>query len=176
MKAAQKDPSMPMRISGKLNSVDADGASLALPEPHFASKACGDCFIKLPVLEITDKTFVTIISGRNIKFHLPPNFYANEVRLVDTADASKTKQKWRIPFRSTPIGISFDENVLYLGFDEPELNDLSLLVFGEGVFQIGTRAEAEDGGKGKSDPVSQTLKFDRWQKTFVVTYTPKCSD
>jgi hypothetical protein len=178
-KAAQKDPSTPLKLSGKLNSVDADGASLAFPEPHFSAIGCGDCFVELPLLEITDKTFVTIIKGRNIKFHLPSNFLVNEVRLMDQKDPSLIKTKWRTPFRSTPIGVSYDENVLYLAFVEPELNDLSLMIFGEGVFQIGTRAEAENGGKGKLEPtpvdaVYGTLKFDRWQRSYVVTYKPKC--
>ena len=179
-KAAQKDPSLPLKLNGKLSSVDAEGASLAFPEPHFASIGCGDCFVELPVLEITDKTFVTVINGRNIKFHLPSNFLVNEVRLMDAKDNSLIKTKWRIPFRSSPIGVSYDENVLYLGFDEPELAELSLMVFGEGVFQVGTRSEAEEGGKGKSESLPADagygiVKFDRWQRSYVVTYKPQCN-
>ncbi len=178
-KAAQKDPSEPLRISGKLNSVDADTASLSLPEISFAAKDCGGCFVELPLLEITDKTLVTIISGRNIKFHLPSNFFVNEVRLVDTSDPNLTKRKWRVPSRLSPIGVSYDENVLYLAFDEPELAELSLVVFGEGTFQIGTRPEAEEGGKGKPQGAAagsshQTIKFDRWEKSYVLSYRSKC--
>jgi hypothetical protein len=179
-KAAQKDPSLPLKLNGKLSSVDAEGASLAFPEPHFATIGCGDCFVELPVLEITDKTFVTVINGRNIKFHLPSNFLVNEARLMDAKDSSLIKTRWRIPFRSSPIGVSYDENVLYLGFDEPELAELSLMVFGEGVFQVGTRTEAEEGGKGTAEPmpanaIYRTVKFDRWQRSYVITYKPKCS-
>lgn len=180
VKQQQKDPNAPLRLGATLKSVDAEGASLALPEPQFASTECGDCFVELPLLQVTDKDFITKLMGANIRFQLPSNFYTNEAVLFDT-DQVTVKRKWRIPFRSVPIGVSHDENVLYLGFNEPELADLSLLIFGEGVFQIGTRVEAEEGGKGRSvDPAAATsnglskIKFERWSKTYVIGFRKPC--
>lgn len=184
IKEQQKDPGAPLKLGATLKSVDADRAPLALPEPSFTSVECGGCYIELPVLQITEKDFVTVVSGRNIKFHLPGNFYVNEAVLIDDKDRSIIKKRWRIPYRSVPIGVTHDENVLYLGFEEPELSQLSLMVFGEGVFQIGTREEAEFGGKGKliESPVTnaaaagdQTIKFERWKNTYSVSFKAPCA-
>ena len=180
VKTQQKDPNAPVKLGATLRSVDAQTAALALPEPNFTSLECGDCFIQLPVLEVTDQDFITIVTGVNIKFHLPANFYANDATLFDSKNRSTIKRKWKIPFRAVPIGISYDENVIYLGFDDPELSTLSIAVFGEGVFQITTREEAEEGGKGKieaaktGNAVNQTVRFDRWENTYFVSFKPKC--
>lgn len=177
VKAQQKDPNAPLRLGATLKSVDADGAALALPEPRFSSQACGDCYVELPLLEVTEKDFITKLMGANIKFQLPSNFYTNEAVLFDADDAN-TRRRWRIPFRSTPIGISYDENVLYLGFAEPDLAELALMMFGEGVFQIGTRAEAEEGGKGTvvadGDTGISRIKFNRWSKSYSIGFKKPC--
>ena len=179
-KEQQKDPKAPLTIGATLKSVDAEGASLALPEPRFPASDC-NCYMELPLLQITDVDFITVISGRNIRFHRPANFDSFDAVLIDPKDPAKAKRRWRIPFRGSPIGVSHDENVLYLAFPEPELNDLSLAIFGEGVFQIATRAEAEEGGKGKPVTIATTLsgenriQFDRWGKSLVVSYKPQCN-
>ena len=92
------------------------------------------------------------------------------------------KRKWRLPFRTIPVGVSSDENVLYLGFDEPELAGLSLMIYSEGVFQFATRAEAELGGKGTPEsptpggaaPQVKYIRFNRWGSTYIVRYPPPC--
>ncbi len=152
-----------------------------MPEPKFASVDCGNCFVEMPAFEVTENDFVTLLSSQKIKFHLPGNFYVNEIQLLDTNNRTTIKRKWRVPYRSLPIGISHDENVIYLGFDDLELAGLSIAVFGEGTFQICTRDEAEDGGKGKiesnikgSDPAFQLVRFDRWKNTYVVRFKPPC--
>lgn len=182
IKNERKDPSAPLRLGATLKSVDAEGAALALPEPVFASAECGGCYIELPTLQVTAKDFITVIGGRNIRFVLPANFSVNEAVLLDAKNEVLIKRKWRIPFRSTPIGVSHDENVLYFGFDEPELSDLSLMIFGEGVLQIGTRADAENGGKGKlieeqksDNLLGRKIKFDRWGNSYLIGFQNACS-
>ena len=180
--AEQKDPNAPIRLGVSLKSVDAEGASLSLPSPIIAAPDCGGCYVELPLLQITDTDFITLILGRNIRFHLPPNFLANDVLLLDPKDRSTIIKGWRVPFRSVPIGVSHDANVVYLGFEDIELKDLSLLVFGEGVFQIGTRAEAEDGGKGRileqagaaKTDFRQRSRFDRWNNSYLISYQTAC--
>lgn len=181
VKNEQKDPKAPLSIGATLKSVEAEGASLALPEPELTSFYNCNCFIELPLLQMTDVDFISVILGRNIKFHMPANFSTFEAKLLDAKNEEMVKRTWRIPFRGSPIGVSNDENVLYLAFPDPELGDLSFVVFGEGVFQIATRAEAEDGGKGKLARPSTTplgdsrTQFDRWGKSFVVSYMPPCA-
>jgi hypothetical protein len=179
---AQKDPSAPLKLGTKLQSLGADTVSLSLDAPNFVNPACGGCYVSLNVLEITDSDLVSIIQGQNIKFARPQNFLVNEAVLLDAKERNVIKRRWRLPFRTMPIGISSDENVLYLGFDEPELAGLSLLIYSEGVFQFGTRAEAELGGKGSLEPASPSseaqqlkyIKFDRWGSTYIVRYAPPC--
>ena len=178
-KEQTKDPSAIVTLGATLRSVDAEGASLTLPAPTVPSGDCG-CYIELPILQMTEKDFITVISGRNIRFHKPSFFSAHEALLIEPADHNKVKLRWLIPFRGVPIGVSHDENVLYLAFPGPELADLSFLVFGEGVFQIGTRAEADEGGKGKhlnntnSAAVDKKVQFDRWGKSLLVSYRLPC--
>jgi hypothetical protein len=176
----QEDPSKAISLSASLKSIDAEQVSLSLPSPNVAAPECGGCFVELPLLEITDRTFVTVLRGRNIKFGLPNGVQTNEAVLLDAKDPTKVKRTWKIPFRAVPIGISYDENVLYLGFDEPELSQLSLLVFGQGVFQIGTREEAEDGGAGKRSEMSpgsleQQIRFERWKNIYIIKFKKACA-
>lgn len=176
-KAKQKDPGAPIRLSGALKSVDGDRAKLALPPAQFADERCGGCYLDIPLLQITKTSFITILLGRNIGFELPGNVTPVQAVLLDAEEGRTVKRTWAIPERLVPIGISHDENVLYLAFKEPELSDLSLAVFTEGTFQIATRADAEDGGKGQkvdlAAPMSQ-MRFKRWGKTYVVGYHDPC--
>ena len=180
-KSKQKDPKAPLDIGATLKSVDAEGASLVLPEPQYPYSNSCNCQIELPVLQMTDADFITVVRGRNIRFHLPTTFSTSEVLLLDSRNEATVKRRWKIPFRGSPIGVSHDENVLYLAFREVELADIALAVFGEGVFQITTRAEAEDGGKGKLSMIAVTpdgenrMRFDRWGKAFIVSFKPPCT-
>ena len=168
-------------IGATFKSVDAEGAALSLPEPVVPSSQSCECYTEIPALQVTDADFITVIMGRNIRFHLPSNLRTFAAILVDPTDHKIVKRRWRIPFRGTPIGVSHDENILYLSFDEPELFELSLAVFGEGVFQVVTRAEAEEGAKGRSIKATRLvsgemkIQFDRWGKSLVVLYPPACS-
>lgn len=178
-----KNPPAKLNLRTKLRSVGAEPAALTLPPADFANNECSKCSVTLPVLELTDKEFVALMLGHNIKFHLPVNFIVSEAILVDGTDLITVKKKWRIPFRSVPLGVSYDENVIYLGFFEPELNEMSLAVFGEGVFQFATREEAESNGKGTpvkeftKDPANPNLAFMRFQNRGlkqVVRYSNAC--
>lgn len=181
VKEQQKDPNAPLRLGATLKSVDADGAALSLPEPKFAAKECGDCFVELPLLSVTDKDFITKVLGQNIRFQLPANFFTNDVLLLSD-DGKAIKRRWRVPFASVPIGVSYDENVVYLSFPETELSDLAIAVFGEGVFQISSRSEAEASGKASALTESFTAgqnklsiaKFQQWEKKFLIAYKPPC--
>jgi len=68
---------------------------------------------------------------------------------------------------AVPIGVTFDDKVLYLGNNELDLYQLSLAVIGEGVFQVAAREKAEAGGKGSitaanpADPTVNFVRFDR---------------
>ncbi|HVF29852.1 MAG TPA: hypothetical protein VNA22_02730 [Pyrinomonadaceae bacterium] len=175
--AERKDPNAKVTIGATLKSVEADGAGFTLPEPVMGAAGCG-CYVELPILQVTPKDFIAVVSGRNIRFHLPIDLTMHEARLIDDNDKTITKRTWRIPFRAIPIGVSYDENVVYLPFEDSELAELSLMIFGEGVFQVGTRAEADEGGKGKLAPATtgspRTITFPRWGKSYTVSFREPC--
>jgi hypothetical protein len=121
--------------------------------------------------------------GTNIKFHKPTNFVASEAYLVNEKDLSLIKTKWRIPYRADPIGISYDGNVLYLPLLDPELKEISLAVFSEGVFQFATRSEAEASGKPNpildfpkvpANPNLAYVRFDYRETKHVIKFSKTC--
>lgn len=177
--AAQTDKSKPLKLSANLQSSGAEKAKIALPDPIFDLDYCTGCYLKFALLEITDQHFVTKVMGHNIKLDLPAGIDATEAWLVDPTNSSNILKRWRIPSRLTPIGVSYDENVLYLDLNIPELTDISLAVFTEGTFEFATRTEAEDGGKGEL--ANETLHnerkkmvFNRWKKKYVVSFGQTC--
>ncbi len=182
-KSKLKDPNQPINLGTQLQSIGQERAALALPSPTIREDHCGGCEITLPILQLTDSEFITRMSGQNIGFRKPTNFITQAAMLIDPANGN-VKRRWNLPFRAEPIGVSHDENVFYLALPQPELKNLSLAVFTEGVFQFATRAEAEDGGPGIIDKLpadqpendrSRTIRFKRWQKTYVIKYLSPCS-
>ncbi len=176
---AQQDKSKPLKLSANLQSSGADKAKIGLPDPIFNLDRCTGCFLKFAVLEITDTHLVTKVQGANIKFDRPVGIFGTEAWLLDPADNAKILKKWRIPSRLTPIGISYDANVLYLDLNVPELRDISLAVFSEGTFEFAPRSEAEEGGKSELKKDSPTaarrqMLMKNTDKTFLVSYEPPC--
>lgn len=181
-KSKQKDPNAPVKLTGSLKSIGGERASLEFPEPSFHPTECGGCYITLPLLEARRNDLVTVVRERNVRFELPSNFFSERMFLVDSADINAVKQEWRVPKRMEPIGVTHEETVVFLSFVEPELADLSLLVYDTGNFRIGTRADAEEGGIGKifnpGPGVSETFEyrtFERWTKKYVVLSKPPCN-
>jgi hypothetical protein len=175
---AQKDRSKPLKVTATLQSSGADKAPITLPEPMFDLDKCRGCYVRFALLEISNNYFVTKVMGANIKFDLPPNLTSTEAWLVDGADALKPVKRWRIPSRLVPISLSHDDNVLYLDLNIPELKDISLAAFGEGVFEFSTRSEAEAGTKAVPVPVAdggrKRITFTRYGKTSTVSYEQTC--
>lgn len=177
--AATKPGDRPPTIKATLKSVGGETAALLFPPPD--PKSCTPCSVSLPALQVTAVDFITKISERNIKFYLPNGFTTEQVQLLDTNDMDKVKQTWRVPFNAVPLGVLYDENAIYLAMPNPELIDLSLLVFDDGTFQFATRKEAEANGKSsRSTPgkiVDQThnyLTFQNRDKKQVVRYSKAC--
>jgi len=166
-------------IKATLNSVGGEKASLLLPRPDPMS--CAPCSVTLPVLQVTSSDFITKISDKNIKFLMPPEFTADQIQLIDATDLTKVKQIWRIPFKAMPLSVLYDENAIYLGFSEPELSELSILVFDDGTFQFATRKEAASIGKGEAfdsskmnDQTHNYLLFQNRDKKQLVRFPKSC--
>lgn len=179
-----KHPKRPVRLLANLQSVDGDRAKLAVPEPLFELGGCAGCFLRFALLEMTADTFVTKVQGYNIRFALPSGVRATRIQLVDPMNETNILAIWRIPVRWVPIGISYDENVIYLSFDDADLKDLALAVFTEGTFEFVTRTEAEASGKpvdlqrSDADKANGRARreFDHWKKKFVLSYPVDCSN
>ncbi len=174
--AKLKDQKAPKNLRTKLSSVGGDPAELRVPPADFANSECAKCTLTLPIFEITDSDFISQLHGVNIKFERPPGLRFGETILIDEKDPSRVKVRWKIPFRGKPLGVSYDGGVLYMAFREPELQDLALLVFSEGVFQITTRADASSNGKAeevKNAPAG-TLLFKNRDIQQMLRYDEPC--
>lgn len=177
----QKDPKGALNLTASLNSVGGDRTSLALPDEKYE---CGRCLVYLPVWEASEKDFVTFIRGINVKFHLPPNFFLNEIALVDSKDLTKVVRRWKIPFQAEPLSISEDGKILFLALPESRLSRLVLMVFEEGVIQFYARNNLESAVKGKllteapKDAVSNFsyMKFESGEINQTVRFTAPCGN
>lgn len=125
------------------------------------------------------------VLGRNVKFHLPPNFVINEAALVEGDGKAVVITRWKIPFRTTPLTVSEDGNVLYLGFAEPELKDLALIIFSEGSFRFVDRKEVDLERKGfliknvpkdPNNPNLSFLKFENARAKHIVRFPTSCGN
>ena len=182
--AKLKDKTAPLNLRTALKSPIGENASLLLPEINFSKAECVPCFVHLPILETTGKEFVTIVNGQNIKFFLPSNFILNEAVLVDEKDLSTVKTRWKIPFRTTPLSVSDDGNILYLGFSEPELKDLVLMIYAaEGVYQFAAQSELDAAKKGTllkdfpkdaNNPNLAFIKFTSGETNQIVKFSTVC--
>ena len=182
--AGRKDKTAPLNLLTALKSPLGETANLLLPEVSFAPAECFACHVKLPILETTAKEFVTLVQGKNIKFFLPANFILNEAFLVDAKDLKTVRNSWKLPFRTTPLSISDEGNILYLGFPEPELSDLALMAFGrEGVFQFTAKSEIDAGKtaaplkefpKDAANPHLAFIKFTSGDAIEVVKFSKSC--
>jgi len=178
-----KDKSAPLNLRTALKSPLGENAGLMLPEVSFSKAECVPCFVQLPIFEATNKEFVTLVEGKTIKFYLPSNFILNEVQLVDEKDLSTVKTRWKIPFRTTPLSVSDSGNILYLGFSEPELKDLALMAYGEGLYQICAKSDIDAEKKGAplkdfpkdaTNPNLSYIKFTSGDLNQVVRFSTNC--
>lgn len=179
-----KDPNTPLNLRTAIKSISGEAASLALPEPLFGEAECFTCYIYLPILQIADGNFVTIIDNKNVGFSLPANFTFNEVTLLGE-DSLTVKRKWRIPTRLKPVSVSDDGKLLYLEFFEPELRDLVLLAFSEGVYQFDLRKNLDAEVKSETlesvpknaDTANFSLiKFTREGKSQTIKFPTYCQN
>lgn len=184
-KTKLKDPNAPLNLKTTLKSPLGESASLLLPEPIFDTSECVPCRVSLPVFEATTQDFVTSVEGKNIKFYLPSNFKINEVSLVDNKDLKTVKKSWKIPFRTTPLSISDSGNIIYLGFAEPELKDLTLLIYSEGVFQFAPKSEIDldkksalvkDFPKDAGNPNLSFIKFTMGEIVQILKFSTACGN
>lgn len=185
MKASRKDQSAPLNLRTAIKSITGEAAALQLPEPGFGKAPCFACYISMPVLEIGAQQFVTIIDNKNVGFFMPANFSFNEVSLVDNADLTTVRQQWKIPTRLKPVSISDDGKILYLEFAEPELKDLVLIAFSEGVYQFAARRDLDS--EIKTEAVKNApktgensnqafLKFVKEGKAQTLKFQTECAD
>ncbi len=132
----RKDKSQPVKLNAKLKSVDAEDAVIALPDISFNKSECGKCFVQLPVFEFAGKDFITSVQGTNIKFFTPSDFIFNEVFLFDKKNPLSANSSMVYSLSCVPLGISDDDKLLFLELPYKELNDLALVVFDGGQFQL----------------------------------------
>ena len=179
----RKKQTNPVTLNAKLKSFENEVTEVTLPEARFEISECGNCFVLMPVLEITGKDFVTIIQNRNIKFSTPPNFVVNEIVLVDNQTLTTKITNWKVPFRATPISISDDGKILFLDLPSDELKDLALIIYAEGTFQFYPKKDLDltekgvllkDVSKDSANPNTSFISFGKDEKKRVLKFNNPC--
>ena len=84
---------------------------------------------------------------------------------------------------SIALSVSDDGNILYLGFSEPELNDLVLMAYGEGLFLICAKSDIDAEKKGvllkdfpkdAGNPNLAFIKFTSGDLNQVLKFSTNC--
>ncbi len=136
-----KNKNKPIRLRAILKPLVGDITVVFLPDVKMDSEECGKCYVKIPLLESTPKSFIAKIRGLNIKFHLPANFFVNRVDLVDTSTKTKLQRAWLVPNKLEPLSISLDSEILYYDVPESGFENFALIFFDTGVFQFYKKSE-----------------------------------
>jgi hypothetical protein len=147
LKKNQKTPNSPITLNAKLNSFEGDTTNITLPPVRFGKDA-GKCFSLLPLLEVTQNDFVTIIEDRTVKFYKPEIFNFNEVTLVDNKTYKTNVRNWKVPFCTTPLSVSEDGKMLFLNLPADELGEIVLIAYDEGTFQFYPKKDIDLSEKG----------------------------
>jgi len=170
-------PAGKRKLMIRLQPLSGSATTLSIPPADFTADDCSKCSVTMPILEATDESFITIVMGQHIGFELPGGSVFSRLALVTDQTQQHVEREWRIPFRTMPIGISFDGRVIYLPFREPELEDIAIAVFSEGVFEIVPRSVAGAVGRSKETSAGfDHLEFDRMDKTYLVGSRPSCKN
>ena len=128
-------------ITAKFNQEQGEPVTVKFSDVVTEIDGCGACALEVPLVAITDKDFVTIVLGRNIKFQLPPDIVLEKVDMVDNENLKAVVRSWQIPFQTTPIGVSKDGTVLIVDLPIKELTELALQIFDNGVIQLAAKKD-----------------------------------
>ena len=145
---------------------------------------CGRCLVKLPLAVATNQYFMLILKGQMINFRNPKGFEIDQVDLLDKNDSSKIKHSWRVPFRSKPIGISWEGTILYVEIKDKNLNQLALEVFSNGVIRFvakntldlkETGATVQYKGNDNLEKKLSYLSFGKGKERQTIRYSAPCT-
>lgn len=136
---AQQNPAF--GITARFNQERGEPVAIKFSDIATDIDACGTCAVEMPVITISDKDFVTIIQGLNIKLQLSPDISLEKVELIDNQNLKNVVRSWQMPFQTTPIGVSEDKTILYLELPIAELSDLALQIYGTGAIQFAAKKD-----------------------------------
>ncbi len=179
----RKDKSKPITLNAKMNSVDGDIASVALPEILFPATNCGTCFVQMPLAEFSDKEFVSFIQNRLVRFYTPRDIVYENIYLLDPKNHAIMMNSWKTPFRTAPIGISDDGKMIILDLPFDELKEIALLIYDDGTFRFYPKAELDLTAKSetiKENPAPVNLadttliSFSKGEQKQILRYKNNC--
>ena len=123
-------------LKGTFVPEEGDATVLKFPVLRNNRGRCGRCLIKLPIAAVTQRHFMLILKGRMINFRHVNGFGLDKVDLLDNTDSPEIKHRWLIPFRSKPLGVSFDGSILYFDVPYQGLDELALELFKNGAISF----------------------------------------
>jgi hypothetical protein len=144
---------------------------------------CGECWLSLPLVQITSGEMTLIVEGNRYRVRRPPSFYLDEAQLVD-ASLKKVSRTWQMPYQAVPVGISADGTKLYIDFYKGNnLDDvvLELSVSGppqfrdRGVIKSSEGEWLESHPKDPSNSYLSFMSFRVGKKTYRIKFTAPCT-
>lgn len=171
----KKNKDKPINLTAKLKSTDGELTIVLLPNVKFPKSNCGNCFVEIPVLSITDKFFITKIRGLNVKFDMPGNFNLSSVALFVNDDSANIKNHWIIPGKSEPFSISSDNKIIYFDFPIGNFSDIALLIYDDGDFQFFKKSNLVISESIKNNKDQGYIIIEKDNKTKTLKFTKICN-
>ncbi len=148
--------------------------------PRNDSCCCGYYYADFPVINITEKSITFVSGGKQYTVKRPADLKQSEVyALIDEKNTSKEIHKWQVPAEESPLGISADGMILYVG---GAFEDVVLGISPDGSFKFEDIKEMRS-GKGvlcnipydPKDAYESCKKFKVGDKTYLIKYSGPCT-
>ncbi len=181
----EQNPTKPAEIvrNRQMTLINGEKRTFSLRIENPYNSLCGECWVSLPSLQVTNKEMTLIAEGKRYRIRRPPSFILEEAHLVDET-LKKVIRTWQMPYQAVPTGISADGTKLYLDFYvDHDLDNLVLELSENGPPQFRDRAVVES-GEGEHienhprDPNNGYLSFMSFrvgEKTYRVRFWGPCT-
>ena len=146
---------------------------------------CGECFFRIPCLNVTGRDLLMISKGRRYRLKRSKQMALDEMSLVDDT-MKRVLRTWQVPYQSVPLGISQDARKLYLELrDEGESDVFEKLALE--ISETGLRIQARDEVNVKQgewieqhpvDPRNAYLSFMRFSnrdQRYIIRFSGPCT-
>ena len=171
-------------LKRRLKTTDGKSIALEIPYEGNVNSMCGECFLHVAALQVTDKEMVAVVGGEKYKIERPHTFVLDVAELVDES-LRRVIRTWQLPHQTIPAGVSPDGTKLYLRLSwGGELDALMLELAEDGTMRFTARGDTELSGEGEyirdhpEDTTKVYLSFMRFSvggRSHIVKFSAPCT-